>query len=332
MLSQRANSDLDVGNRTDYLTVAATLAILDILVEPVTQTTNRAALAGVLVVIAMSTIGLVDNFVVLIAETTSVWQFHAIRSILVLTGIVIFAKVSGTSLKPINPSGVILRSTLAGFSMILYFGALSIVPISQAGAGLFTAPIFVLVFSTIFFGVRIGFWRILAVAVGFTGVLLILRPNGADVGLFTAMPVLAGLCYGMMGLTTRHFCADENTLTLVLGFFLSLLVLGAIGLTYFTLFPTTGPGSFFTRGLSWPDNTFIWVVAAQGIISVFAVGLITRAYQIADASYVAVFEYSFVLSAGFWAWILYSEVPDAIAIIGILAIVAGGLIIVVRTR
>ena len=47
--------------------------------------------------------------------------------------------------------------------MIMYFGALSVIPIAEAGAGLFTAPIFVLIISSFYFKVKIGIWRILAV-------------------------------------------------------------------------------------------------------------------------------------------------------------------------
>ena len=62
------------------------------------------------------------------------------------------------------------------------FGAVAVLPIAQVGAGLFTAPIFVLIFSALFFGLPIGKWRIIAVGLGFAGVLLLLRP---DAGAFS---------------------------------------------------------------------------------------------------------------------------------------------------
>ncbi|MGH3613687.1 MAG: hypothetical protein ACRDRK_14070, partial [Pseudonocardia sp.] len=58
-----------------------------------------------------------------------------------------------------------------------------------------------------------------------------------------------------------------------------------------------------------------------------AVGMITRGYQSAATSYVAVFEYSFLVTASVWAWTLWGEPPDAASVAGMLLIVASGTII-----
>jgi drug/metabolite transporter (DMT)-like permease len=65
-------------------------------------------------------------------------------------------------------------------------------PIAEAGAGLFTSPIFVLLFSAILFSERIGIRRILAVAVGSLGVWCVLQPGAEGVTIYQLMPILAG--------------------------------------------------------------------------------------------------------------------------------------------
>jgi drug/metabolite transporter (DMT)-like permease len=65
-------------------------------------------------------------------------------------------------------------------------------------------------------------------------------------------------------------------------------------------------------------------------VSVVGVALITRSYQVAEASYVSVFEYTFLLSAGFWGYMLFGEMLDLTAILGVTFIVLAGIIILFR--
>jgi len=293
---------------------------------------TRLILAGVLVVTAMSMIGLVDNFIKYIGEDGSVWQFHASRSLIICMIVIIFSKVYHLNLRPKRIFPVAIRSLFGASSMIIYFSSLSFIPIAEAGAGLFTAPIFVLIVSSVYFNLKIGIWRILAVIIGFLGVILVLKPDLQDLSYFSILPVIAGFLYGMLGLTTRHLCPDESTEVLTLGFFVALGIFGALGLTYFTIFPVAGGGTFLTKGLVWPTLNFNLVVIVQAIVSVIGVALITRGYQIADASYVSVFEYAFLLSAGFWGYILFGEILDFMALIGVVLIAAAGIIIILRAN
>ena len=68
----------------------------------------------------------------------------------------------------------------------------------------------------------------------------------------------------------------------------------------------------------------------QAVVSVAGVALITRGYQIADASYVSVFEYSFLISAGFWGYMLFGELLDVNGLIGVILISSAGIIIILR--
>ena len=82
-------------------------------------------------------------------------------------------------------------------SMLLYFGVMPMMPIAEAGAGLFTSPIFVLIFSVIFFKERIGWRRIMAVLIGTFGVLLVLQPGREGFSFYHMLPVMAGAWYAM---------------------------------------------------------------------------------------------------------------------------------------
>jgi len=297
---------------------------------------SRPVLGVLLVVLSMSLIGLIDNFIKLIAAEAGLWEFHFLRSLVVCGMLLVIARVMHWRLRPRNWRAVILRSFFFSTAMVLYFGAAGMIPVSQAAAGLFTSPVFVLLISAMFLGVRIGVWRILAVVVGFSGVLMILRPMGQGVSVLMFIPVAAGLFYALNGIATRRWCGQEGTATLLFGLFAGLGVWGALGLLVFTLFPVPADVAtalpFFTRGWVAPSGAFTVWLLVQAFGSIISVALLTRGYQLAEVSYAAVAEYSFLIAAAFWSWVLWGSIPDGLAILGAGAIALSGIIIVMRSR
>jgi len=286
--------------------------------------------AAGMILAAMAVIGVIDNFVVVIAEHAGLWQFHVTRSSFALPVIVGLALIFGQRIRPIRARAVALRSVLIMMSMLLYFGSLAILPIAEVTAGLFTAPIFVLIASAVFFGVRIGPVRVASVALGFTGIVLILKPGSESFSLISLMPVLAGVFYALNAVVTHHLCRRESTATLLFWFFLLIGTVSAVMLGVL-IWQSTGD-SFFTQGWVRPTPTFLWLVLAQALGAILGVGLVTKAYQTADASYVSIFEYSLLIFAGIVAYVLRGEVPDPWAIAGIVLIVMAGVLITLRTR
>jgi drug/metabolite transporter (DMT)-like permease len=67
------------------------------------------------------------------------------------------------------------------------------------------------------------------------------------------------------------------------------------------------------------------------MLSMVAVGMLTRAYQLGDASYIAMFEYSFLIFASFWAWVLFGNGVDFWGMVGITMIIFSGAIIALRS-
>lgn len=296
---------------------------------------NRVPLAAGLILLAMAIIGFIDNYVRVIAEDAGLWQFHAIRSSMVLPVIALVALRFGWRLTPIRFWAVAARSGLIGTSVLLYFGAVAVLPIATAGAGLFTSPIFVLLITLALFGGGIGPWRALAVLVGFAGVLLVLRPGGDAFTPVAAIPVLAGALYAAGSIATRQLCAEESPHCLTFGFF---LVIGLYGVTGAVVLWVTGlggaPGTASFFGTGWQPMTaqFLSLTVLQAAGSLVAVFLLVVAYQVADPSYAAVFEYSFIPFAGVWGYVLWGESPDVIGLIGIACILIAGTVIILRGR
>ena len=293
------------------------------------------AAAGAILIYAL-VIGLTDNFVRVIAAEGGLWQFHAMRSIMALALVAVLAVPLGLRLRPVNLRAVAARSMIHGLAMLIYFGSLAFLPVPQVAAGLFTAPIFVLLIARFAYGHPIGPVRIFAVAMGFLGVILVLGPTamrGATVA--ALLPVVAGAMYAMGNIATREWCSGETAETLLAGFFAALGLLGMVGLIVLTLHPVAVPAGadgFIQRGLVWPSGTFLFWTFFQAAGSLFGVGMMIRAYQIAEASRVSVFEYMILPASAFWGWLIWSEVLTPLAIVGMVLIAAAGVVIALRAR
>ena len=221
-------------------------------------------------------------------------------------------------------------------SMLLYFGVMPMMPIAEAGAGLFTSPIFVLMFSIIFLKERIGWRRIFAVIVGSVGVLLVLRPGSAGFSVYHMLPILAGASYAMGSIITYRYLREESSLAILMSFLVSIGAVGACVTTGLTYFPVTteliDQAPFLFSGWQAVYGMFwVWIVTIAAGASI-ALSLMTRAYQLTKTSYAAIYEYAYLLSVGLFGWLFWGVIPDAISIVGIFLIILAGVIIVLAQR
>jgi drug/metabolite transporter (DMT)-like permease len=301
-----------------------------------TQPPDRTLAAAGAILIYATMIGYTDNYVRVIASEGGLWQFHAIRSAMALALLALAVLPFGLRLRPRNLKAVVARSTIHGLAMLIYFGSLAFLPVAQVAAGLFTAPIFVLLISHFAYGHSIGPVRVLAVAIGFTGVILVLGPSALrGASLAASLPIVAGAMYAMGNIATREWCENESAETLLAGFFAALGILGLAGLAVLSVVwveVPEGAAGFIQRGWIWPSGTFMFWTFVQAVGSLIAVGLMVHAYQIAEASRVSVFEYVILPASAFWGWVLWGETLTPIAILGMGLIAAAGGLIALRAR
>ena len=297
---------------------------------------DRSAVAAMLIVGYAGIIGFTDNFVQLIAAEAGLWQFHATRSAMAAGLLALAVPVLGLRLWPRNLRAVLGRSVLHGMAMLIYFGALAFLPVAIVAAGLFTAPIFVLIIQRFAYGKPITPWQIAAVLFGFGGVILVLGPAAmAEASLAAVLPVLAGAMYAMGNIATRAWCAEESAETLLAGFFVVLGLFGAAGMAVLSLHPIAGPdgpAGFLQRGPVWPSGTFVFWTFVQAAGSLVAIGLMIRAYQMTEAARASVMEYAILPAAAFWAWVIWGQGLDPLAVLGMAMIVAAGVAILRRPR
>lgn len=285
------------------------------------QTLAAAALA----LAASAILSFIDNFVLAISKEAGLWQFQVFRTLTALPLLVVAARLTGQTIRPVNLPRLAGRSIAVSVGLLIYFASLGALPVSQAGAGLFSAPLWVALFSIVIFRQRIGGVGIFAVFIGFAGALMLLQPDPQNLTALSLMPLSAGLFYGLGMMLTRHWCAEESAVALALGIFLCIGLAGVVMLFIVAHWPGD---SFITAPWTLPTSRFLWLVAFQAIGAVLAVTLIAQAYRIGNPAVVAVFEYSFLIFASLWAFLLWGTPTNALAWAGIAMIIASGILMV----
>ena len=292
--------------------------------------------SAILLVAGISIFGFSDNLTMLVSDDVGVGQFHFSRSLFAVSMVAILGKFLGLSVIPRLWKPVLVRTLFMVIAIFLYFSVMPMMAIAEAGAGLFTSPIFVLLFSAILFRERIGWRRILAVAMGSCGVLLILQPGSEGFSPYHLIPVLSGASYAFGSIITFRYLSDESPLAILMSFIVAIGLCGGAFATGLTVVPASqeliAQAPFLFRGWQMVDVWFwIWM-AVIAIGACVALSMMTRAYQIAQTSYAAIYEYAYLISVGFFGWAFWGVVPDILSTAGIVLIIFAGVLIVLAQQ
>lgn len=247
-----------------------------------------------------------------------------------------------TILKTSQTGWHLLRGVLVVISNMAFFLALAALPLADATALFFVAPLFITLLSIPILGERVGVMRLSAVAVGFIGVIIMQRPWAEAQSLEASrlvllLPVLAALTYALNQLMTRRLGVSSKASAM------SVYIQGVFLVTSLGFFIIAGDGRFvgpdssasirfLLRAWVWPQTADLWVLVGLGVNSTIIGYCLSQAYRIADAATVAPFEYIGLPLAVFWGLVIFGDLPLWEVWVGITLILASGLFVFVRER
>lgn len=298
---------------------------------------GRPGRAASLMVGALFLLGFQDSIVKLASDSLSLWQFQMFRAAINLILLILLTRVIwGTGCPPPKRFwAVALRSLFLVGAMLFYFGGVPFLNLSDIAAGLYVFPLFVAVLSAVLLGERVGPRRIAAILTGFAGTLLILKPGTDSFQLVSLMPICAALCYAGTILTTRRLCRDESPVTLSFGVGITFLTVGTAGTVIFTfLVEPEGAAGWPYLLTGWHDIG-LWILAlilTCSVLNLTANIALARAYQSAEASWLAPFDYSDIVFATFWGYVFWRHVPDALTFLGMAMIAGAGAFVAWREK
>jgi drug/metabolite transporter (DMT)-like permease len=202
-------------------------------------------------------------------------------------------------------------------SSLFFISGLRFLPIAEASATSFIAPLFVTALSIVFLSESVGLRRWLATAVGLIGVLIILRPGSGAFHPAAFFPVVSALAWACTLVMTRMLSGKEAVIT----------TMTWSAITGFFILSALVPLVWVAP--SWHD---IMLGILIGVASTAGQWIVVLAFRYADASVLAPFSYTQLLWVSILGFIIFGEVPDIWTITGAVFIVASGLYTAHRER
>ncbi|MFZ5674474.1 MAG: DMT family transporter [Pseudomonadota bacterium] len=279
-----------------------------------------------------------DAIIKAVSGDYAVTQAVATRSIVALPILLLFVHLDGGIRQIFSPRSwtLIFRGVILLIAYTSYYLAFPALPLAEAIVLFFTAPFLVTFLAGPILGERVELKAIIALFVGFAGVLVILKPGFGFFEPAALFSLLAAMTYALAMLFARKLGVTEPASVMAFyqnwvylaGAALMALVFHLAGIT-----TSEHPSfAFLVRPWAWPDTLSLAMMAACGAIAAIAMLLITQAYRLADASLVTVFEYTGMIWAPLWGLLFFAEVPAVTTLLGMLLILLAGLIILVRPR
>ncbi|WP_149140283.1 DMT family transporter [Gemmobacter caeruleus] len=249
-------------------------------------------------------------------------DYHAIQ-IIFFAGLLSFPLVTmmlmkdGTEghLRPVHPWWTALRTVSTVITGVSAFYAFSVLELAQTYAILFAAPLLITVLAIPVLGEKVGLRRGLAVVIGLIGVLIVLRPGAAPLSLGHLAALTAAICSSLASVIVRKIGAEERSAVLLLyPMVANFLVLGCALPFVYRPMPVAHLG-------------MLGIIAAFGFVATL---LVIAAYRRAEAVIVAPMQYSQMIWAIFYGYLIFDETPDEWTMIGAAVIMASGIYIVLR--
>lgn len=209
----------------------------------------------------------------------------------------------------------IVRGLCIVTAMGLLYWSLILIPLADATAMAFTAPLIVTALSPLLLGEKVGWQRWAMVCLGFAGALILLRPAFTGDGLGYVVGFFAGVFMGVFYALNRKLATAAPPIASIAyaGY------IGFIAATPFTVFNWTPP----QEGDGWIIFGFV-VLAAIGQT------LLISAFRYGQASLVAPFHYVQILAATLFGWMFFEQLPDGYTWLGVAIVVGSGLYIAIR--
>jgi drug/metabolite transporter (DMT)-like permease len=234
--------------------------------------------------------------------------------------IMVPAMLPGTplfALRTERPGLQLLRGIALLSSSLFFISGLRFLPIAEASATGFVAPLFVTALSIIFLSEKVGVRRWLATAAGLIGVLIILRPGTSAFHAAAFFPIVSALAWACTLIMTRMMSGREHAITTMT----YSSIAGVCIISMLVPFVWVTP--------SWHDILFGVFI---GVASTAGQWIVVLAFRYADASVLAPFSYTQLLWVSILGFLVFGEVPDIWTVTGAIFIVGSGLYTAHRER
>ncbi|MDO6584514.1 DMT family transporter [Salipiger sp. 1_MG-2023] len=303
---------------------------------------DRPGLGILFICLGVVAISVNDMLIKLLSDGYPLHEIVAARSAggLLITLTLVQLEGGWASLRTATPGLHLLRGLMVVLANMTYYAAVAVIPLGQATALFFVAPLFITLLSVPLLGEKVGPLRLGAVLVGLLGVVVMQQPWKEDLTvsrLVLALPVISALFYAAMQVLTRKL--GISTRASVLAVYLQVVFLAVS----FGFWLAAGDGRyadrfdsesmrFLLRPWVMPDRQDALVLLGLGVLSGFVGYALSAAYRMAQAAVIAPFEYIGLPMAILWGWLIFGDWPGLSVWLGCALIVGAGLFVFLRER
>jgi drug/metabolite transporter (DMT)-like permease len=284
-----------------------------------TQNDERAArLAGIgLMLLSISMFSFGDALGKFLVSTYAVGQLLWLRACAALLLLAPFVwRNRAAFMRLERPWLQLVRVVLSTLEVAAFFLATVYLPLADVITYYLAGPIFVTALSALVLREHVGWRRWTAILIGFCGVLIALRPSAQTFSLPALIALGGSFSFAVLMLITRSLRATPD-IVMASSQFVGTFLLGAAMAPFGWVTPT--PGSLVQ-------------FAAAGIISVTALFCVNRSLKLAPASVVVPYQYTMIVWAVLFGFVVFGDVPHPATIIGAIIIIGAGLYIYLRER
>ncbi len=283
---------------------------------------DRIILGIVLAILMVFCTSVMDGIAKWLTASYSIVSIILIRNTFSLPiAFILLMKTGGLhNLKSDRPLLLLARSSLIFFAAGSFYAALPYMPLAEAFAIAFVAPLFTTILSIIFLKEKVGPHRWAVVGTGFIGVLIILQPGTDTFQPAAILPVVAAFFYAVLMIMTRQLRHHSTSSGMTLW--------GTVATVSIALISLALPGEAFAWTLP-SDNDLLLLVGMAGVATT-AHFLTGQAYRYAPAAVIAPFDYTMLIWGIIFGWVFWQEIPEAHVLLGASVIIASGLYLIYR--
>jgi drug/metabolite transporter (DMT)-like permease len=280
---------------------------------------RNATLAGiVMMLLGILLFSLNDVMGKWLVATYTVGQVLLLRSAAALLVIAPFVVKQGIrrTLRPERPGLQMLRVALGSCEVALFYWAVSYLPLADTMTLWLAAPVWAVVLAALLLGERVDAGRWLAVVAGFVGVAVALNPSGQSLSMPALIALVGSLSFAAMMITGRQLRGTPDV-TLVAWQTLGALLMGVALLPFGWVTPSLADAA---------------LLALLGIVAMVAHLCVTRSLKLAEASVVVPYQYTLIVWALVFGWLVFGDWPTPAMLLGAALIIAAGMALLVLER
>ena len=277
--------------------------------------------AALFMMTSMSAFTVNDALMKLASDDVAFFQAIAMRGMMITVGLLILAYLRGQLTYRPNAKdwGLIsIRTVAEAIGTIFFLTALFKMPIGNLSAILQALPLTVTLAAALFFGEAVGWKRLIAILVGFVGVVLIIQPGTDGFTFYSLLGVAAVIAVTMRDLAARKLSRDIPSGVVALAAGVGVTLMALIG----------GAGTAWVM----PDAGSMLLLAAAALCLMIGYICAVSAMRTGDIGFVAPFRYTSLLVALVLGFFVFGEWPNTLTILGAVIVVATGLFTLYRER